>query len=205
MLKRLSGFLLISSSALLLSGCLFGARGYIHDRSEDYLHSQSEPALKLPDSIKPAAMTSYLPIPAGKDFSTPQKPSLVPPVSDNATLLQQENIAQTKSKQPVKSSLGLGATGFPALQLASSYQVSWFKLKSALTQLKYQTIGSDQKTGVIEIMTPASGNTSSEIYQVKLTAGSTGTMVSLLDQTGDDADAKSAKSVLSQLQKEIGQ
>lgn len=204
MLKQLSGFLLISSSTLLLSGCLFGGQGYIHDRSEDYLHSQSEPALKLPASIKPAAMTPAFPIPAGKDFSTPQKASLVPPVSDNAALLKQENAAQTKSMQPVKASLGQGATGFPVLRLATSYQVSWFKLKAALIKLKYQIIGSDQKTGVIEIKTPAGRNDSAEIYQIKLTAGSKGTIVSLLDQTGDAADIKTAKATLSQLQKQIG-
>ena len=205
MLKQLSGFLVISSSALLLSGCLFGGKGYIHDRSEDYLHSQSDPALKLPASVKPAAMKAAFPIPEGTDFSTSKKPSLVPPVSDNAILLQQENAAEAKSKQAVKSTLGQGATGFPVLKLASVYKVSWFKVKSAFTKLKYQTIGSDQKTGVIEVMTPADDKTSSEIYQIKVTAGSKGTIVNVLTQSGDDVDSKTAKPILSQLQKTVGQ
>lgn len=204
MFKLLSRCFVISAVALTLSGCLFGRDGYIHDRHEDYLHSQSDPHLKLPANLRPAEMKPYLPIPQAGDFSTRAKPSLVPPVNENAALLEKEQQAEKSAAKPLKATLGTGATGFPVLKLASSYEVSWFKIKKVVDQLKYQIIGSDQKTGVIEVMTSASDNSSSEIYQIKLAAGSKGTLVNVLDQTGDELDAKTASSILRQLQQAMG-
>lgn len=204
MLKQLSGFVVISASALALSGCLFGQHGYIHDRQQDYLQSKSAPALKIPANLNTAPMTSNLPIPAGNDFSKTSVPPLVPPGDANVALLQANQTAEKQAAASVKSNIGQGADGFPVLKMSSPYKASWYKLNKTVTTLGYQIIGSDQKTGVVDVMSPADKNTLSEIYQLKATAGSSGTLITVLDQTGNAVDAKVSQALLEKLQTELG-
>lgn len=200
MLKQLSSILLIAVLCSLLSACLFGEKGYIHDREQDYLFSKSDPNLKIPAGMSPAKMNSKMPIPAGRDFSRPRKPNLAPPSSNNVRLLQQNQAAMNRAKNPISAELGQGASGFPVLRLRSGYKVSWYKVKAVLTKLNYQLMGSDQRTGVLEIM---SANNSAEVYQIKISAGSTGTIVAVLDQTGSDVDAKTASKILSKIKQQL--
>jgi uncharacterized lipoprotein len=199
MLKQLSSIAIITASTLVLSGCLFGHDGYIHNRQEDYLKSKSDLPLKIPTNLKTAPMTPALPIPAGKDFADNTQPSLLPPTQANVDSLQANQSAQKQAKTPVKTALGQGADGFPTLKLSASYDMSWFKINKALTKAGYQIIGSDQKTGVVEI-----SSTDSDIYQIKVTAGSSGTLVSVLDQTGNDVSATVSRAILKKLQTQLG-
>lgn len=205
MLKQLSCLSIIVLSTTLLSGCLFGKTGYIHDRHNDYLNAKSEPALQVPAQLKTAKVEAHLPIPAGNDFSNNKRPSLLPPDAASVRAAQQNTQAQQQAKKPVSSALGTGADGFPVLKFTRAYSVVWYKLNKALTANNYQVIGTDKKTGVIEFMTAGKSKSDATIYQLSLNQGQAGVLVRLVDQTGDNVASATSQRILKQLQKTMGQ
>jgi uncharacterized lipoprotein len=202
MLKLLSQLTALVGASVLLSGCFFGPQGYIHDRGKDYLKSQSEPSLKLPANMHAAKVTPALAMEPGPDFHSASAPSLVPPGQNNKQI-SAPAASQTVS-QPLKATVGQGAAGFAVLKLSASYAQNWKVLIHALPTLGYQVIGSDKKTGVLEVMTPSAGNAISEIYQFKILDGTSGSIVSVLDQSGDNLPEADAKAILMKLQQKVG-
>lgn len=75
-MKKIALIMVISSS-IMLTGCLFGQHGTIHNRSNDYLNTQSDPALKLPNGTQLKDNQPAFPIPSQP--TSKRLPSLVPP------------------------------------------------------------------------------------------------------------------------------
>jgi uncharacterized lipoprotein len=196
--KRVLQFLFVLVVAFSLSGCLFGSKGYIHDREDDYLSSENIPATKLPANLKPAKVKASFPIPEGKSFSEPVKPSLIPP--GNAGALKKKSNVKPVSRLIKQSVIGLGNDGFPVLKLAKSYKQVWTSLDKKLPDHQYQVIGSDSKTGIIEVKVPSTIVSNIDIVQLKVVDGDDATLVSALDETGQAIDENQSKAILKNLQ-----
>ncbi len=200
MLKQLKFIIVIGLLPLILSGCLFGSEGYIHDRKQIYLQSQSQPALKLSEGATPVKAVPSLPIPQGKSWSRASAPSMIPPGEPQ---LQGKKEVVQDTAAATTSSTGQDSKGFTSLKVAASYDQTWVDVNKAITKIDYQVIGNDKTTGIIEVMSPASKGQISEIYQLSLVQGNKATLISLLDQQGNPVENGQAKTILQNLQKQL--
>jgi uncharacterized lipoprotein len=187
----------IVGACLLMSGCLFGSHGVIHDREDDYLKSKNNPPLKIPSDSKLIGSSDAYPIPAGPAFSNQKPVSLTPPgLDDAATPTDQANN---------QISLGQDADGFAELQMpGSDYNLAWKQIHTAVTKAGYQIVGSDKTTGIIAISVISSGNVGADVYQIKVVQDQAATLVSVIGQTGEPADDATAKTILEKLQAVLG-
>ena len=200
MLKQLKFIIIIGLLPLMLSGCLFGHEGYIHDRKQVYLQSQSQPALKLPEGSTPVKAVPSLPIPQGKSWSRTSVPSMIPPGEPQ---LQGKKEVVRNTATATTSSIGQDSKGFVSLKVTASYNQTWIDVNNAITKINYQVIGNDKTTGIIEVMSPANKGQISEIYQLSLVQGNKVTLISLLDQQGNSVGNRQAKTILQNLQKQL--
>lgn len=200
MLKQLKIFITIVLLPLLLSSCLFGQDGYIHDRKQVYLKSQSEPGLKLPAGATPAKAQPSLSIPNGKSWSNGSAPSMLPPGEPQ---LKGKKAKIHHTAASTSSSLGQYSKGFSSLKVTASYPQTWVNVNKAITKMGYQVIGSDKTTGIIEVMSPAEKNQISEIYQLSLVEADKSTLISLLDQQGNPVSSSQARTMLHKLRSQL--
>ncbi len=197
-LLRYFGLLLL---VFLLAGCIVGEHGYIHNRRMDYLKSENLPKTRLPVGLQPASMEAAYVIPQGSGFSQRTAVSIIPPGNDNDLITSEAKAPLLKPKQ---LTLGQGSNGFLTLKVPTDYSTAWQKITNLLPKQGYQVMGSDRKTGVIEVMAPTSHSNENHIYQFSILQGKQSTFVSLLDQSGNPVDDKISKRLLTQLKNGLG-
>ena len=197
-LKRINQLTSICLAPLLLSGCLFGKHGTIHDRSNEYLNSQNEPALKVPANAQLVDHDPAYPVPAGQPLSR-EAVSLLPPGFDS-------DVAATTNVAAPAASIELTQSDSKHIQLQlnnTKPAVAWRNVTAALTKSGYQIIGSDQSNGLIEISGKVSPQEGTEVYQIKIVSQPTLSVITVLDQSGALLDTKTAKVLLEQIKSQV--
>ena len=190
-------YLILLIMPLLLSSCLVGKHGYIHNRKNVYLHSENLPSTHFPANLQPAEINPSYAIPHGKGFSTQTSVSIIPPGNEG------ELTSSEKQAVPLnvgKIALGQGSDGFPVLKVPTDYKTAWAKVTKILPKEGYQIMGSDAKTGVIEVMASAKEKQASHIYQFNVLQGKNAVLISVLDQSGDNVAEMMSKKLLTQLE-----
>ena len=193
---RLLRYISLLLLAFLLSGCLVGEHGYIHNRKQVYLQSENLPKTRLPSGLQAASMKPSYPIPHGSAFGKRTAASVVPP--GNESLMIPETKKHTLKTNQL--SLGQGSNGFLTLKIPTDYNAAWQEVTLLLPKQGYQVMGSDSKTGIIEVQEANSNH----IYQFSLSQGKDVTLVSVLDQSGNPVSDKVSKKLLTQLKNGLG-
>lgn len=109
---KLFNYLILLLLSLLLSGCLFGKKGYIHNRKNTYLTSKSLPKLKLPANLHSAKMQPTYPIPDGVVKQRAAAPLLPPGNNWQLTSTQQTKL-NTTAMQIRQDSKGVNVLSIP--------------------------------------------------------------------------------------------
>ena len=177
--------ILVSSS--LLSSCLFGSDGYIHNRENGYLQAKSIAPTQLPQTASTAKLETTYPVPEGQLASGTTPISITPPGMPVSGTNESVTRATTTSSQMLTN------RNVPTLKINSPYSKAWAAVNAQLASLDYQVLGSDKVTGVIEV------KTSNNVYQFNLEKYKNITLVTVLDQQGQAADSKIAQQMLEQL------
>ena len=198
---RLFKYLILIAPGLFLTGCVVGQHGYIHNRKEAYLQSKTLPTIRVPKNLQTAKTETAYPIPNGKDFSQHTAPSLIPPGNnDELTTTKQSH----KTIVASKLELGEGGDGFPVLQVPADYQTTWKKVIALLPGQGYQIIGSDDKTGVVEVKSLTKNNKTTQIYQLIISQSKSASLISVKDQAGDAVSMTASKKILLRLKDQLG-
>ena len=187
MFKKLK-YLVLILMPIALSSCFFG----IYNHKNQYLDAQPIPPATIPSDLQPANMDQKLPIPAAPAPATVQSASMVPP--DALELLPVAVVDMPKKIQV--AAMGTDAQGNPQLKVEGTYARVW--QKTTLTSWGYQIVGTDAKTGVIEVRTPTA-------YQFILqssqpTVPGDVILISVLDQQGRALPVSVSQVLLQQLQ-----
>lgn len=201
MLKLLK-YISLLSLVCLLTGCLLGEHGYIHNRKNVYLKSENLPKTRLPSGLQTASMQPTYDIPPGDGFSKRTAASIIPP--GNGIALVSPKAKESIFKDSNQLTLGQGSNGFLVLKIPTAYNHAWQEVVDLLPKQGYQVMGSDSKTGIIEVQISAI-NKSNRIYQFSLLQGKNATLVSILDQSGNPVSDAVSKQLLTELRNGLGQ
>ena len=189
-MKFIQFFFVIIVLPLFLSGCLFGSKGYIHNRKLDYVNAKTEPVLK---QDKQAAIINQEPkyvIPTSAKMGNRLKPNLVPPTIQ-ASLAEQQT-----TKSTVRASL-VKQNNTVVLVLTGKAAKVWSQLNNALIQTDYQITGTSEKSGVIEFASLAQSN--EQRYQLSINHQKESSIATLLNQQGQPLAVADAKAILSKI------
>jgi outer membrane protein assembly factor BamC len=184
-MKAILRIFLILASSCLLSGCLFGSDGYIHNRENGYLQSKSIAPTQLPPTASTVKLETTYPVPEGPLPSGTTPISIIPPGMPVATEPVARGVA---APSQLLTNLQL-----PTLKINSAYSKAWDAVNAQLAALGYQVLGADKVTGVIEV------KAANSVYQFNLEKYKNITLVTVLDQQGQAADSKVSTSMLEQL------
>lgn len=195
---KLFNYLILLLLSLLLCGCLFGKNGYIHNRKNVYLASKNLPKIKLPANLHSAKIESAYPIADGEFVKQRTAPSLLPPGNNWQLTTTQQTQLNTIGMKIVQ-----GSDGFPVLRIPTDYPVVWRTIVKLLPQAGYQIIGSDMKTGVIEVRIPIKQGQTAGVYQFSVLQHPASTSVRVLDQVGQKVPSSTSKPMLQSLSQQL--
>lgn len=189
-MKFIQFFFVIIVLPLFLSGCLFGSKGYIHNRKLDYLNAKTEPALKQDKQTAIINQESKYVIPKSVKADNRLKPNLVPPTIQ-ASLAEQQTAKSRVWASVVKQNNTV------VLVITGKSTKIWSQLNNALTQADYQITGTSEKSGVIEFASLAQSN--EQRYQLSISQQKDSSTATLLNQQGEPLAAADAKAILSKI------
>lgn len=196
MMKSLLRIFLILASSSLLSSCLFGSDGYIHNRENGYLQAKSIAPTQVPPTVSAAKLEMTYPVPEGQLSSGTTPISIVPPGMPVSTT------NESVTRERAASSQMLTNYKVPTLKINSVYSKAWDAVNAQLAPLGYQVLGSDKVTGVIEVKS-AKNTQFNNVYQFDLEKYKNITLVTVLDQQGQTAEASVSTPMLEQLAKQL--
>lgn len=205
---------------LMLMGTLSGCSWLFYDRDNDYLQSEIQPNIQVPQDVANVSLKPQLPIPEvqGKltteEFEVPRpKPlELLDEAPTSASLVE---MSQVK----LETNLLKDGNGTPILRLNIEFARAWAELGEALTKAEIKVTDLNRSIGTYYIELSKPGNPDDvgfwsglfggepepiiEPFQVKLNQARSGVYIAIHKDADNLAEDEQAQSLLENIQEKL--
>ncbi|GAA6135272.1 hypothetical protein NBRC116188_20620 [Oceaniserpentilla sp. 4NH20-0058] len=208
---------------LVLAAAMSGCSWLVYDRDNDYLKSEIQPVIVIPEEVAAVSLTQQLPIPAAgkqqkplpEEFQVPRPAALViedEPKEDATSLAQ---LSQVK----LESTLLKDGNGTPILRLNVEFARAWSELGEALKKADFNITDLNRSIGTYYIEISQPGKTEEvgfwaglfgaepeaviQQLQVKLNQARSGVYIAIHEDANNLASDEQAQSILVRIQEQL--